>query len=107
MAFSPDGKIIASASYDNTVRLWDLKTQKPLGEPLTGHSSYVRSVAFSPDGKTLASGSSDNTVRLWDVKLESWLKKSVQLLTVILVIKNGKNIWENNALMKKPALIYL
>jgi energy-coupling factor transporter ATP-binding protein EcfA2 len=67
VAFSPDGKTLASGSWDNTVRLWDLATQQPLGEPFVGHSESVISVAFSPDGKTLASGSHDNTVRLWDL----------------------------------------
>ncbi len=69
VAFSPDGLTLASGSFDNTVRLWDVLRQKALGEPLTGHSKSVYSVAFSPDGLTLASGSSDNTVRLWDVQL--------------------------------------
>ena len=66
MAFSPDGKRIASGSRDTTVRLWDAATGQPVGQPLTGHRTSVSSVAFSPDGKRIASGSTDNTVRLWD-----------------------------------------
>ncbi|MGI2909791.1 WD40 repeat domain-containing protein, partial [Hassallia sp. VBCCA 56010] len=66
VAFSPDGKTLASGSDDNTIKLWDVATGK-LSQTLTGHSNSVRSVAFSPDGKTLASGSDDNTIKLWDV----------------------------------------
>ena len=65
MAFSPDGQKLASAGYDNTVRIWDL-TGKELVS-FTGHTSYVESVAFSPDGQKLASASYDNTVRVWDL----------------------------------------
>ena len=66
MAFSPDGKRIVSGSDDKTVRLWDADTGQPVGQPLTGHTDMVLSVAFSPDGKRIASGSVDTTVRLWD-----------------------------------------
>ncbi|MGW7403099.1 nSTAND1 domain-containing NTPase [Streptomyces sp. NPDC054833] len=69
--FSPNGHVLATASYDRTVRLWDVTDPtrpKPLGKPLTGHTSWVSTAVFSPDGHTLASASDDGTVRLWDVR---------------------------------------
>ena len=66
IAFSPDGKTIASGSSDDTIKLWDVATGS-LKDTLEGHTASVRSVAFSPDGKTIASGSSDDTIKLWDV----------------------------------------
>ena len=65
VAFSPNGKMLASVSWDQTVRLWNVDT-KQLLHTLTGHTSNVLSVAFSPDGQTLASASWDGTIRLWN-----------------------------------------
>ena len=64
--YNPDGKTLATGSYDKTVRLWDILSGKEIYS-LSGHTSSVWSVAFSPDGKTLATGSDDKTVRLCDI----------------------------------------
>ncbi|CAG8363197.1 unnamed protein product [Penicillium salamii] len=65
IAFSSDGKMLASASYDTTVRLWNAATGAHQ-QTLVGHRRSVRAVAFSPDSNMLASASSDNTIRLWN-----------------------------------------
>src|SRR5258708_13797844 len=65
VAFSPDGGLLASASSDKTIKLWDPHTGKHL-RTLQCHSHCVTSVAFSPDGGLLASASEDKTIKLWD-----------------------------------------
>ena len=66
LAFSPDGRLLASASYDNTVILWKMPDGSPV-KTLT-HNDRIRAVAFSPDGKTLAAGGNDKNLYLWNVE---------------------------------------
>ena len=66
VAFSPDGRQLASASRDRTVKLWDVVTGEQL-RTLAGHYDAVSTVAFRPDGRQLASASWDDTLKLWDV----------------------------------------
>ena len=66
IAYSPDEQLIAMASLDDNVSLWNTTTGKHI-QTLTGHRGYVLCIAFSPDGHTIATGSNDQTIKLWDV----------------------------------------
>ncbi|WP_448267950.1 WD40 domain-containing protein [Nostoc sp. DSM 114159] len=73
VAYSPNGQQLASASADNTIKIWDVSSGQLL-KSLTSHSSTVRSVAYSPNGQQLASASDDKTIKIWDVSSGQLLK---------------------------------
>lgn len=66
LAFAPTGKMVATGSYDKTIKLWNLDSRREV-ESLTGHADTVYGVRFSPDGRMLASCSADRSIKLWDV----------------------------------------
>jgi tetratricopeptide (TPR) repeat protein len=99
VAFSPDGKAVLSGCYDNTARLWDAATGRPLGPPMA-HQAGVSAVAFSPDGKAVLTGCYDKTARLWDVselpdnlaRISTW----VEVITGLRLDESGSvNVLDN------------
>lgn len=66
IAYSSDGRLLASAGKDQTIILWDTQTNAPIGNPLSGHTNWINGLAFSPDNKMLISVGIDGTIRRWD-----------------------------------------
>ncbi len=94
IALSPDGRLLATGSYDQTIRIWDLETGTER-RTLTGHNGGVFGLSFRPDGKVLASASSDRTVKLWDVatgqRLDT-LSQSLKELNAVAFSPDGKRL---------------
>ncbi|MYF98390.1 WD40 repeat domain-containing protein [Candidatus Poribacteria bacterium] len=107
ISFSPDGKTMASGSWDKTIRLWELPEGK-YKKTLKGHKKSINSMMFSADGKLLASASRDDTARVWDVetgKLKRTFKGHITDVSYVALSPDGKilaswgldqilNIWD-------------
>ena len=94
VTYSPNGRTLASADKDGTVRLWDANTGQSIAI-FAGHTDWVTSVAYSPNGDTLVSGGRDNTVRLWDAntgQLKMTLAEHSRQVTSIAYSPDGKQI---------------
>jgi WD40 repeat protein len=90
VTFSPNGRILAAASADGTVQLWDGHSHNLLGQ-LNAHAGAISSVAFSPDGRILATADIDGTVVLWDVQSRRTLGTPLRSLrsTVLVCVHSG------------------
>jgi WD40 repeat protein len=92
VAFSPDGRTIATGAWNGNARLWDVATRKPLG-PRLAHDRTVRDVAFSPDGTKLLTASFDRTVRCWDIQTAA--EGSVERLMLWIQALSGMELDED------------
>lgn len=94
LAFSPDGQILASTSYDKSLRLWKIGSDEK-EKILEGHDQWVTSVAWSPDGKQLVTGSSDGTARIWslpDGQCDAVLRGHSREVYAVAWSRDGKHI---------------
>jgi WD40 repeat protein len=99
IAFTHDGKMLASASGDKIVQLWDPSTRQCL-QTHKGHTNLVRAIAFTHDGKMLASASRDKTVRLWDPSIGQCLQVFAGIPYVgTLSFSNDQHLYTNRGIL--------
>ncbi len=99
IALSPDGKRLATGSYDQKIKLWDLATGRELNT-LSGHNGCVYGLAFRPDGIILASASADRTVKLWDAssgERRDTLSQSLKEVYAVVFSPDGKHLFAGGA----------
>lgn len=93
-ALSPDGKTLATGSYDQKIKLWNIETGQEI-RTLSGHNGAIFSLAFRADGKILASASADRTVKLWDVasgERRDTLSQSLKEIYAVAFSRDGKQL---------------
>ena len=101
MAFSPDGKRLATASDDQTAKVWDAESGKEL-LTLRGHSGPVNGVAFSPDGKRLATASGDGTVQVYAFSLRELLNLARSRITRTLTAEECQRYFQSGTCPPLP-----
>jgi WD40 repeat protein len=101
VAYSPDGKRLATASSDHTAKVWDAESGKAL-LTLRGHSGYVWGVAYSPDGKRLATASEDGTVQVYAIDIQLLLKLARSRVTRTFTSEECKRYFQSETCPALP-----